>query len=99
MVSGTSFDLVVNKFERALDEFSIEGVTTTLPLLLAISQSREFRRGFFDTSYTDKNLPMLLEKMQIYKNKKNKFKKEDDLSMVIVEAVKRFEEDLKEEEK
>ena len=99
MVSGTSFDLVVNKFERALDEFSIEGVTTTLPLLLAISQSREFRRGFFDTSYTDKNLPMLLEKMQIYKNKKNKFKKEDDLSMVIIEAVKRFEEDLKEEEK
>lgn len=98
MVSGTSFDLAVNKFERALDEFSIEGVTTTLPLLLAISQSREFRRGFFDTSYTDKNLPMLLEKMQIYKNKKNKFKKEDDLNMVIVEAIKRFEEDLKEKE-
>ena len=46
-----------------------------------------------------KYLPMLLEKMQIYKNKKNKFKKEDDISMVIVEAVKRFEEDLKEEEK
>ncbi|MSN96317.1 acetyl-CoA carboxylase subunit A [Campylobacter sp. FMV-PI01] len=93
MVRATSFDLAVNKLERALEEFSIEGVTTTIPLLLAVSKSREFRRGFFDTSYTDKNMEVLVKEMQKYKDKKNKFKNEDQILNVITEAIERFEKD------
>lgn len=95
IVTGTSYDLAVNKLERALEEFSIEGITTTIPLLLAVVKGREFRRGFFDTSYTDKNMPQLVKEMEKYKNKANKFKKQDDLHLVIAEAVKRFESENK----
>ena len=97
MVNGTSYDEAVSKLERALEEFSIEGVTTTIPLLLAISQSRDFRRGFFDTSFTDTHLPELLSDMEKYKFKKNNFKKEDELSVVIREAIEIFESEFEEE--
>ena len=61
MVKGSSYDLAVSKLERALDEFKIEGVTTTLPFLHAISKRRHFRKGFFDTSYLEERLEDILE--------------------------------------
>lgn len=61
MVKATSYDLAVSKLERALDEFNIEGITTTLPFLHAISKRRHFRRGFFDTSYIEDRLQDILE--------------------------------------
>ncbi|WP_069637697.1 acetyl-CoA carboxylase subunit A [Campylobacter pinnipediorum] len=61
IVKATDYDLMINKLERALEEFTIEGVQTIIPFLLAISKSREFRRGFFDTSYVEKNLNSILE--------------------------------------
>ncbi|WP_297574139.1 acetyl-CoA carboxylase subunit A [uncultured Campylobacter sp.] len=60
IVRGTSYDLVISKLERALEEFTIEGIRTTIPFLLAISRGRDFRRGFFDTSYIEKNMTSLL---------------------------------------
>lgn len=64
IVRGTSYDLAVNKLERALNEFTIGGIRTTLPFLRAISKGRNFRRGFFDTSYIEKNMQALLTKTQ-----------------------------------
>ena len=61
MVKDSSYDLAVSKLERALDEFKIEGVTTTLPFLHAISKRRHFRKGFFDTSYLEERLEDILE--------------------------------------
>ncbi|MDY6056399.1 MAG: acetyl-CoA carboxylase subunit A [Campylobacter lanienae] len=61
MVKASSYDLAVSKLERALDEFKIEGVTTTLPFLHAISKRRHFRKGFFDTSYLEERLEDILE--------------------------------------
>ena len=61
IVKARSYDLAVSKLERALDEFTIEGVRTTLPFLLAISRRRHFRRGFFDTSYIEERLQDILE--------------------------------------
>ena len=61
IVKARSYDLAVSKLERALDEFTIEGVRTTLPFLLAISKRRHFRRGFFDTSYIEERLQDILE--------------------------------------
>lgn len=61
IVKGSSYDLAVSKLERALDEFKIEGVITTLPFLHAISRRRHFRKGFFDTSYLEERLDDILE--------------------------------------
>ncbi|MDA3055288.1 MULTISPECIES: acetyl-CoA carboxylase subunit A [unclassified Campylobacter] len=60
IIKTTDYDLAVNKLERALKEFRIEGVRTIIPFLLSISKSREFRLGFFDTSYVEKNLDKIL---------------------------------------
>ncbi|MBR2156885.1 MAG: acetyl-CoA carboxylase biotin carboxylase subunit, partial [Campylobacter sp.] len=61
MIKATDYDLVVNKLERALKEFKIEGVRTIIPFLLAISQSREFRRGFYDTSFVETHMQSILD--------------------------------------
>lgn len=61
MIKATDYDLAVNKLERALKEFKIEGVRTIIPFLLAISQSREFRRGFYDTSFVETHMQNLLD--------------------------------------
>jgi len=84
IVKSTDYDLVVNKLERALEEFTIEGVRTIIPFLLAISQSREFRRGFFDTSYVEKNLSAILE------NTHDDMNPQENLRAVIEEAIKRY---------
>lgn len=61
MIKSTDYDLAVNKLERALKEFKIEGVRTIIPFLLSISKSREFRRGFFDTSYVETHMQNILD--------------------------------------
>ena len=71
IVKARSYDLAVSKLERALDEFTIEGVRTTLPFLLAISKRRHFRRGFFDTSYIEEGLQDILENTHDH-NQENK---------------------------
>lgn len=82
MVKATDYDLLVNKLERALKEFTIEGVQTIIPFLLAISKSREFRRGFFDTSYVEKNMDNILA------NTHDKFvENEADVKSAISEAI------------
>ena len=86
IVKATDYDLAVNKLERALEEFTIEGVRTIIPFLLAISKSREFRRGFFDTSYVEKNLKTILENTHDDTNTDPAA----DLEEVITEAIKRY---------
>ena len=83
IVKSTGNDLVVNKLERALKEFKIEGVQTIIPFLLAISKSREFRRGFFDTSYVESNLQKILDATDDSMNPKKK----DDEVVAAVSAV------------
>lgn len=88
MVTSSSYDLAVNKLERALDEFTIKGVKTIIPFLLTISKRREFRRGFFDTSYVEKNLDSILENT-IDEENENK----DELIAVIGAALKKHRSD------
>ncbi|MBZ7964182.1 acetyl-CoA carboxylase subunit A [Campylobacter sp. 2457A] len=63
IVRATSYDLAVNKLERALKEFTLD-IRTTIPFLIAITKTREFRRGYFDTSFIETHLQELLEKTQ-----------------------------------
>ncbi len=88
IVKGTSYDLAVSKLERALDEFKIEGVRTTLPFLLAISKRRHFRRGFFDTSYIEERLQDILENTQDH-HQENK----EEVIAAIAAAIKKVKED------
>ncbi|TKX31695.1 acetyl-CoA carboxylase subunit A [Campylobacter estrildidarum] len=63
IVRATSYDLAVNKLERALKEFTLD-IRTTIPFLIAIAKTREFRRGYFDTSFIETHLQELLENTQ-----------------------------------
>ncbi|NDJ26936.1 acetyl-CoA carboxylase biotin carboxylase subunit [Campylobacter sp. MIT 12-8780] len=64
IVKATSYDQVVNKLERALKEFIIDDVRTTIPFLIAITKIKEFRRGYFDTSFIETHMQELLEKTE-----------------------------------
>lgn len=87
MIKSTDYDLVVNKLERALKEFRIEGVRTIIPFLLSISQSREFRRGFFDTSYVEKNMKKILDNTNDPMEPKTK----DEMVAAVSAVLKRIE--------
>ncbi|MCR4942455.1 MAG: acetyl-CoA carboxylase subunit A [Campylobacter sp.] len=86
IVKATDYDLAVNKLERALEEFEIEGVRTILPFLLSISKSREFRRGFFDTSYVEKNMQTILENTHDEENVNH----EENVKNAIEQAINRY---------
>lgn len=60
IVRATSYDLAVNKLHRALGEFKVRGVKTTIPFLQNICQDRDFRRGLFDTSYLERKMQDLM---------------------------------------
>ncbi|EKZ7239815.1 acetyl-CoA carboxylase subunit A [Campylobacter jejuni] len=64
IIKATSYDLAVNKLERALKEFVIDDIRTTIPFLIAITKTREFRRGYLDTSFIETHMQELLEKTE-----------------------------------
>ncbi|ANV97651.1 acetyl-CoA carboxylase biotin carboxylase subunit [Helicobacter enhydrae] len=61
IVRATSYDLAVKKLARALSEFTIYGIKTTIPFLKNICKDKKFRQGNFNTSYLSKHLHHLLE--------------------------------------
>jgi acetyl-CoA carboxylase biotin carboxylase subunit len=54
-------DGAVNRLARVLDEYSIEGISTTLPFFRAIVRDADFRRGEFDTGFIDRFLSLNLK--------------------------------------
>lgn len=64
IVRATTYDLAVKKLSRALSEFTIKGVKTTIPFLQNICHDPQFKKGFFDTSYISVNLPHLIPQEQ-----------------------------------
>ncbi|MCL4136142.1 UNVERIFIED_CONTAM: hypothetical protein GTU68_036987 [Idotea baltica] len=53
IVSGPSREAVIAKMERALDEFIIEGVKTTIPFHKQLMKDERFRSGVFSTSFLE----------------------------------------------
>ena len=51
----------VSRLARVLDEYSIEGISTTLPFFRAIVRDADFRRGEFDTGFIDRFLSLNLK--------------------------------------
>ncbi|GMQ80988.1 MAG: acetyl-CoA carboxylase biotin carboxylase subunit [Rhodothermia bacterium] len=53
IVRGRTRDLAVRKMLRALDEFVIEGVRTTIPFHLQLLRDKKFQAGDFDTGFLE----------------------------------------------
>ena len=53
IVSHQTREEAIVKMERALSEFIIEGVKTTIPLHLRIMKDPNFRKGKFTTAFMD----------------------------------------------
>src|SRR5438309_2972770 len=51
---GATRDSAINRMRRALDEYYVTGVKTTVPFHAAIMRSREFRDGKYDTSFVER---------------------------------------------
>ena len=79
IVKASSYNLAVNKLSRALSEFTIKGVKTTIPFLMNICNDKDFRRGHFDTSYIESKIAELMPKPES--------KPEDDVVSVIAAAL------------
>jgi acetyl-CoA carboxylase biotin carboxylase subunit len=53
IVRAKTRELAINKMVRALDEFVIEGVRTTVPFHQQVTNSPGFRSGNFDTKFLE----------------------------------------------
>jgi len=53
IVTGADREECIRRMERALGEFVIEGVATTIPFHQKVIRSEEFRRGDFGTGFVD----------------------------------------------
>jgi acetyl-CoA carboxylase, biotin carboxylase subunit len=49
-------EAAINRLARVLDEYAVEGISTTIPFFRAVVRDEEFRRGDFDTGFIDRLL-------------------------------------------
>lgn len=47
-------EAAINRLARVLNEYTVEGIRTTVPFFRAVVRSEEFRRGEFDTGFIDR---------------------------------------------
>ena len=53
IVKGRTRDEALVRMLRAIDEFVVEGIRTTLPLQRELLQTEEFRKGTYWTRFVD----------------------------------------------
>jgi len=49
-------ETAIDRLARVLDEYAIEGISTTVPFFRAVVRNEAFRRGEFDTGFIDRFL-------------------------------------------
>uniref|UniRef100_A0A7C4EMC2 Acetyl-CoA carboxylase biotin carboxylase subunit n=1 Tax=Thermodesulfovibrio aggregans TaxID=86166 RepID=A0A7C4EMC2_9BACT len=76
---GRNWDEAVRRMHRALSEYVIRGVKTTIPLYIKIFEDEDFRKGNFSTRYIEEKLNKLL-----YTEEKDPFELAVILSAAIV---------------
>ena len=52
---GATRDEALARMLRALEEYAIEGIETTIPFHIWVMRDENFRRGSFNTSYIDQH--------------------------------------------
>ncbi len=55
LVWGPTREIAINRMKRALDEFVIDGIKTTIPFHLKVMDNISFRSGNFSTHFIEKN--------------------------------------------
>jgi pyruvate carboxylase subunit A len=75
---GRTWEEVVRRMHRALSEYTIRGVKTTIPLYIKIMEDEDFRKGNFSTKYIEEKLNSLL-----YSEEKDPF----DLAVILSTAI------------
>ena len=53
IVSGQSREEVIVRMKRALEEFVIDGIKTTIPFHIALLENEEFKAGNFTTKFLE----------------------------------------------
>jgi acetyl-CoA carboxylase biotin carboxylase subunit len=53
IVSGQSREEVITRMKRALNEFVIEGIKTTIPFHLKLMDDENFKKGKFTTKFME----------------------------------------------
>jgi len=53
IVWGNNRAVTIERAKRALEEFTVEGVKTTIPFHLEVLENEKFKSGLFDTSFLD----------------------------------------------
>jgi acetyl-CoA carboxylase biotin carboxylase subunit len=51
---GSTRESTIRRMARALSEYLISGIKTTIPFQAKIMQNTDFKRGDFDTSFVEK---------------------------------------------
>jgi len=64
IVWGRDREEAVSRMRRALDEYTISGVKTNIPLLKVVLSDEEFLSGKYDVLYLERNLERLLNKIE-----------------------------------
>ena len=63
ITTASSRKACINRMSRALGEYMITGIKTTIPFQQAILQNADFRRGTYHTGFVEKisksGIPML----------------------------------------
>jgi acetyl-CoA carboxylase biotin carboxylase subunit len=49
-------EVAIDRLARVLDEYTVEGISTTIPFFRAVVRDERFRRGEFDTSFIERFL-------------------------------------------
>ncbi|MCR9083430.1 MAG: acetyl-CoA carboxylase biotin carboxylase subunit, partial [Cyclobacteriaceae bacterium] len=52
-VSGQSREEVIVRMKRALEEFVIDGIKTTIPFHIALLENEQFKEGNFTTKFLE----------------------------------------------
>jgi acetyl-CoA carboxylase biotin carboxylase subunit len=58
IVTGATRDIAIDRMKRALDEFLIEGIKTTIPFQDAILKNSDFRSGNYNIAWVENFLAM-----------------------------------------
>ena len=85
---GKTREEAIERTKRALDEFIIEGVDTTIPFHKTVLSNNAFLKGDIDTSFIEKN--EIMEQLKREYKQKKKVLTKDEKAIVITTAVSEY---------
>ncbi len=85
---GKNRNEAIARMKRALDEYIIDGVKTTIPFHKVVLENKQFQRGNISTSFIEK-YDILSELKKVKKSKKKELSKKEKL-LIVTTAVSKY---------